>query len=62
MMKLEWNWLEDQIWIEERVEELLRKRLWDPKRLVELVSLECLLFVGAKLNNKCKCCKFCASV
>ena len=51
MMKLGWNCSEDQIWIEEKEEELLRKKLWDPKHLVELDSLECLLFVGAKLNK-----------
>ena len=35
---------------EERDEELLRKRLWDPKQLVALDSLVCLLCVGAKMN------------
>ena len=63
MMKLWWNCSKDQIWIEKKKEELLKRGLWDPKQRVELDLLVCLLFVGAKLNNKCKRCKFlCFSV
>ena len=40
-MKLEWNWLEGQIWIEERVEELSRGRTRDPKQFAWLFGCFC---------------------
>ena len=50
-MKLEWNWLEDQIWIEERVEELSKGRTRDTKDFAWLFCCFCYANLGKLLQT-----------